>query len=129
MVLFKKGFAILAASFLAIYFAACSSSKNPASADGKKVLTVSVEETYKEYIESIKTKFEKENDVTVKIVEKQMFEQLEALPLDDPAGNAPDVMLAAYDRIGGLGQQGHLLDIKPSHTKSFGDKEMQRGNS
>nr|WGD72900.1 hypothetical protein P5668_13935 [Bacillus subtilis] len=83
MVLFKKGFAILAASFLAIgTFAACSSSKNPASADGKKVLTVSVEETYKEYIESIKTKFEKENDVTVKIVEKQMFEQLEALPLD-----------------------------------------------
>lgn len=126
MVLLKKGFAILAASFLAIGLAACQSSKNPASADGKKVLTVSVEETYKEYIESIKTKFEKENDVTVKIVEKQMFEQLEALPLDGPAGNAPDVMLAAYDRIGGLGQQGHLLDIKPSHTKSFGDKEMQQ---
>ncbi|MEC1752809.1 maltodextrin ABC transporter substrate-binding protein [Bacillus mojavensis] len=126
MVVFKKAFALLTASVLTFGLAACSSSKDPASSDGKKVLTVSVEETYKEYIESIKAKFEKENDVTIKIVEKQMFDQLEALPLDGPAGNAPDVMLAAYDRIGGLGQQGHLLDIKPSHTKSFGDKEMQQ---
>ncbi len=55
-----------------------------------------------------------------------MFEQLEALPLDGPAGNAPDVMLATYDRIGGLGQQGHLLEIKPSNTNSFGDKEMRQ---
>lgn len=90
------------------------------------MLTVSVEEVYKPYVESIKEGFEKENDVTVKIVEKPMFDQLEALPLDGPAGNAPDVMLAAYDRIGGLGQQGHLLEVKPSDTKSFGDKEMQQ---
>ncbi|WP_146738033.1 extracellular solute-binding protein, partial [Bacillus tropicus] len=89
-------------------------------------LTVSVEETYKKYIESIKGEFEKENNVTVNIAEKQMFDQLEALPLDGPAGNAPDVMLAAYDRIGSLAQQGHLLDLKPADTKSFGDKEMQQ---
>lgn len=35
-------------------------------------------------------------------------------------------MLAAYDRIGSLAQQGHLLDLKPADTKSFGDKEMQQ---
>ena len=40
------------------------------------MLTVSVEETYKAYVESIKKGFEKENDVTVKIVEKPMFDQL-----------------------------------------------------
>lgn len=55
-----------------------------------------------------------------------MFEQLEALPLDGPAGNAPDVMLAAYDRIGGLGQQGHLLDIKPSTQKALVIKKCSR---
>ncbi len=32
-----------------------------------------------------------------------MFEQLEALSLDGPAGKGPDVMMAAYDRIGALG--------------------------
>ncbi|KAA6447623.1 extracellular solute-binding protein [Bacillus swezeyi] len=123
---FKKGIALFLASVLTFGLAACSSSKDAASSGGKKVLTVSVEETYRNYVESIKADFEKENDVTVKIVEKPMFDQLEALPLDGPAGNAPDVMLAAYDRIGGLGQQGHLLEIEPSDTKSFGEKEMQQ---
>ncbi|MGN9863861.1 extracellular solute-binding protein [Bacillus swezeyi] len=123
---FKKGIALFLASVLTFGLAACSNSKDAASSGGKKVLTVSVEETYRNYVESIKADFEKENDVTVKIVEKPMFDQLEALPLDGPAGNAPDVMLAAYDRIGGLGQQGHLLEIEPSDTKSFGEKEMQQ---
>ncbi|ASB87410.1 extracellular solute-binding protein [Bacillus sonorensis] len=122
----KKGFALLLAAVLTFGLAACSGSKDTAGSGGKKVLTVSVEETYKNDVESIKDEFEKENDVTIKIVEKQMFDQLEALPLDGPAGNAPDVMLAAYDRIGGLGKQGHLLEIKPSGTDSFGDKEMQQ---
>ncbi|WP_307893526.1 extracellular solute-binding protein [Bacillus swezeyi] len=122
----KKGIALFLALVLTFGLAACSSSKDAASSGGKKVLTVSVEETYRNYVESIKADFEKENDVTVKIVEKPMFDQLEALPLDGPAGNAPDVMLAAYDRIGGLGQQGHLLEIEPSDTKSFGEKEMQQ---
>lgn len=122
----KKGLALLTASVLAFCLGACSNSKESAGSDGKKVLTVSVEETYKKYIESIKGEFEKENHVTINIAEKQMFDQLEALPLDGPAGNAPDVMLAAYDRIGSLAQQGHLLDLKPADTKSFGDKEMQQ---
>ncbi|MBU8786570.1 MULTISPECIES: extracellular solute-binding protein [Bacillus] len=122
----KKGLALLFASVLVFTLAACSGSKDAAGSDGKKVLTVSVEETYKDYVESIKADFEKENNATIKIVEKPMFDQLGALPLDGPAGNGPDVMLAAYDRIGGLGQQGHLLDIEPSDTKSFGDKEMRQ---
>ncbi|MCC9023506.1 extracellular solute-binding protein [Bacillus nakamurai] len=126
MAYFKKGLALLLVSVLIFVLTACSGAKDTAGSKGKKVLTVSVEETYKHYVESIKTDFEKENNVTIKIVEKPMFDQLEALPLDGPAGNAPDVMLAAYDRIGGLGQQGHLLDIKPSDTKSFGSKEMQQ---
>ncbi|NPC91721.1 extracellular solute-binding protein [Bacillus sp. WMMC1349] len=122
----KKVFALLLVAILTFGMAACSSSKKTGSSDGKKVLTVSVEEKYKDYIEKIKTDFEKKNDVTVEIVEKPMFDQLEALPLDGPAGNAPDVMLAAYDRIGGLGHQGHLLEMKPSDTKNFGDKEMKQ---
>ena len=55
-----------------------------------------------------------------------MFDQLEALPLDGPAGNAPDVMLAAYDRIGSLAQQGHLLDLKPADTKALEIKRCSR---
>lgn len=70
-----------------------------------------MEESYADYVNSIKGDFEKKNNCTVKVVKKPMFDQLEALPLDGPAGKAPDVMLASYDRIGGLGQQGHLLKL------------------
>ncbi|MFV5784517.1 extracellular solute-binding protein, partial [Pediococcus acidilactici] len=78
------------------------------SAEGKadegKTLTVSVDSGYKDYINEIKNTFEKENDVKIKLVEKDMFDQLESLALDGPAGKGPDVMMAAYDRIGALGQ-------------------------
>lgn len=47
----------------------------------------------------------------IKLVEKDMFDQLESLALDGPAGKGPDVMMAAYDRIGALGQQGHLAEV------------------
>ena len=40
-----------------------------------------------------------------------MFETLDAFALDGPAGLAPDVTIAPYDRIGGLGLQGHLAPV------------------
>lgn len=94
--------------------AACSSSNDKKTADSdsaKKTLTISVDQGYTEYMNKIKDKFEEDNDVTIKLVEKDMFEQLEALALDGPAGKAPDVMMSAYDRIGGLALQGHLAEV------------------
>ncbi|MGB6178042.1 extracellular solute-binding protein [Carnobacterium sp.] len=79
--------------------------------DDSTVLNVDVDERYTEYVRAIVADFEKENDVKVEITEKNMFDSIEALPLDGPAGIGTDVLIAPYDRIGILGEQGHLTEV------------------
>ena len=74
-------------------------------------IEVSVESGYVDYLNEIIPKFEEETGIKVEVTERGMFETLEALPLDGPAGLAPDVMIAPYDRIANLGQQGHLAEV------------------
>ena len=105
--------------------AACGNGNSSAEgeADEGKTLTVSVDSGYKDYINEIKNTFEKENDVKIKLVEKDMFDQLESLALDGPAGKGPDVMMAAYDRIGALGQQGHLAEVKLGNESAYDETD------
>lgn len=81
-------------------------------------LEVSVGSDYVDFINDKAAEFEEEYGVEVEVSEREMFETLEALPLDGPAGLSPDVTIAPYDRIGGLGQQGHL------HTVSLPDNDQ-----
>lgn len=74
-------------------------------------LKISVDKGYIEYVTQIKDKFEADNDIKIELIEADMFETLEALSLDGPAGTAPDVMMSAYDRMGVLGQQGHIAEV------------------
>ncbi|MGX7191631.1 extracellular solute-binding protein [Enterococcus lactis] len=105
--------------------AACGNGNSSAEEDTEegKTLTVSVDSGYKDYINEIKDTFEKENDVKIKLVEKDMFDQLESLALDGPAGKGPDVMMAAYDRIGVLGQQGHLAEVKLGNESAYDETD------
>lgn len=105
--------------------AACGNGgkSNSKAADDEKTLTISVDSGYTDYMNEIKGKFEKENDVKIKLVEKDMFDQLEALALDGPAGKGPDVMMAAYDRIGALGQQGHLAEVKLGNEADYDETD------
>lgn len=105
--------------------AACGNGNSSAEGDTEegKRLTVSVDSGYKDYINEIKDTFEKENDVKIKLVEKDMFDQLESLALDGPAGKGPDVMMAAYDRIGALGQQGHLAEVKLGNESAYDETD------
>lgn len=105
--------------------AACGNGNSSAEGDTEegKTLTVSVDSGYKDYINEIKDTFEKENDVNIKLVEKDMFDQLESLALDGPAGKGPDVMMAAYDRIGALGQQGHLAEVKLGNESAYDETD------
>ncbi|EGP5574516.1 extracellular solute-binding protein [Enterococcus faecium] len=105
--------------------AACGNGNSSAEGDTEegKTLTVSVDSGYKDYINEIKDRFEKENDVKIKLVEKDMFDQLESLALDGPAGKGPDVMMAAYDRIGALGQQGHLAEVKLGNESAYDETD------
>ncbi|TXU27503.1 Maltodextrin-binding protein MdxE precursor [Enterococcus faecium] len=105
--------------------AACGNGNSSAEGEAEegKTLTVSVDSGYKNYINEIKDTFEKENDVKIKLVEKDMFDQLESLALDGPAGKGPDVMMAAYDRIGALGQQGHLAEVKLGNESAYDETD------
>jgi arabinogalactan oligomer/maltooligosaccharide transport system substrate-binding protein len=116
---------------LMMALAACGSSGSSGNnSGGKKVLTVSVDSSsanigYVKYVNSIKGKFAKENNVTVKVVKKPWLDQLTALSLDGPAGKAPDVMFAPYDQVGSLGQQGQLLPVDKKML-NFLDQKGQR---
>ena len=76
-----------------------------------EVLEVGIDPNYTEFVEEIAPAFEEETGVSIEITEGDMFDTLEALPLDGPSGLAPDVFIAPYDRVGGLGQQGHLTPV------------------
>ncbi|TGA97116.1 extracellular solute-binding protein [Sporolactobacillus shoreae] len=125
----RKIVSALAIFGLIMALAACGSGgASNGNSGGKKVLTVSVDSSnaaYANFVNSIKGKFEKANNATVKIVKKPMFDQLTALSLDGPAGKAPDVMLAPYDRVGALGQQGQLLEVDKS-ILGFLNQKAQR---
>ncbi|RDW15609.1 extracellular solute-binding protein [Oceanobacillus chungangensis] len=100
-----------------LFLTACSDSEETSSGkeesgdSNSATLEVGIEEGYIDFVNEIVPKFEEEYDVTVTVTERDLFDTLEALPLDGPAGLAPDVMIAPYDRIGNLGQQGHLAEV------------------
>ncbi|MGX7014368.1 extracellular solute-binding protein [Vagococcus silagei] len=123
----RFGLGLLTAG-VALTLVACGGSKDKkeASKEDSNTLTVSVDKGYIKYLEKIKGDFEKENKVKVKLVEKDMFDQLDALSLDGPAGKAPDVMMSAYDRLGPLGQQGHLSEVKLTDTSIYDDRDKRQ---
>ncbi|MBC1768014.1 extracellular solute-binding protein [Listeria welshimeri] len=125
---FKKVGIVSAVLVMALSLAACGGGKDTSKSGSsdEKTLTVSVDAGYKDYVNKIKGDFEKDNDVKVKVVEKDMFETLEALPLDGPAGTAPDVMMSAFDRIGSLGQQGHLAEVKLGNKDDYDEKDQKQ---
>ncbi|MCU9612463.1 extracellular solute-binding protein [Caldibacillus lycopersici] len=109
-----KKVALGLAASSALLLAACGGGGDKSTDNGDKgtkTLTVAVDASYAEYLNKIIPAFEEENNVDVKVSEVDMFGNLESLPLDGPAGIAPDVMVAPFDRVGNLGQQGHLAEV------------------
>lgn len=113
-----KGAALLVASTAVL--AACSSNSSN-STDAGKTLTVYVDEGYKEYIEAAATEFEKDNDVDVTVKTGDALTGLDNLSLDNQSGSAPDVMMAPYDRVGSLGAEGQLSEVKLAETSKVDD--------
>lgn len=100
--------------------AACgSSSSSKESGSDSKTLTISVDTGYTKYIDSIKEKFEKENGVKIKVKEEAMTDTLDKLPTDGPTGAAADVMMAPYDRVGGLGSEGQIAEVSLGNKKQY----------
>ena len=92
---------------------ACGGKEEKSSEAKPKELIVSVEQdNYANFVNDVKGKFEKENDIKVKVVKKPMTDQCDAIQLDGPSGKGPDVFIAPNDRVGAMGKQGQLLETK-----------------
>nr|WP_283957918.1 extracellular solute-binding protein [Marinilactibacillus psychrotolerans] len=89
-------------------------------------IEVGVGEDYVEFVEAIVPAFEEEYDVEVTVSERDIFDTLEAVPLDGPAGLSPDVLLSPYDRIGGMGQQGHLSEMTLADDGRYDETDKQQ---
>lgn len=63
-----------------------SSEKDEGSSAG--TLEIGVEDGYIDYVKSIVPAFEEETGIKVKVTERDLFETLEALPLDGPLWNS-----------------------------------------
>ncbi len=127
----KLAFIAMLTSLLAL--AACGDSdegKEKSSDDGDSTaagtLEIGVEAGYIDYVKDIVPAFEEETGIKVTVTERDLFETLEALPLDGPAGIAPDVMIAPYDRVGNLGQQGHLAEYSFPDDGRYDDLDKQQ---
>ena len=110
----KLGMGVLATG-LALTLVGCGSSKSSSSSSSSKMdktLKVSADPSYKSYMKKMVPKFEKKYNVKVTVSYKAMLDEDDALKLDGPSGKGPDVLMAAYDRVGQMASQGQLSTVK-----------------
>ena len=103
--------------FAGFLLAACSNGSS-GSSEASKEINVYVDKGYKSYVEEAAKAFEKENGVklTSRLV-MLLVDWITFLLITNL--KAPDVMMAPYDRVGGLGSDGQLAEVtlnKDSHT-------------
>ena len=96
--------------FASLLLVACGGKKEDSSS-AKNSLTVYVDNGYKSYMEEAAKAFEKESGTKVTIKTGDALGGLDKLSLDNQSGKAPDVMMAPYDRVGGLGNDGQLAEV------------------
>ncbi|WP_078147591.1 MULTISPECIES: extracellular solute-binding protein [unclassified Exiguobacterium] len=80
-----------------------------------------------EGIKEAVARFEKENDVKVKVIEKTYAQQIEDLRLDGPAGTGPDVLTMPGDQIGTAVTEGLIKEIAltPEEQSIYTDVAIQ----
>ena len=124
---FMKSAAVLGTVTLAsLLLVACGSKTADKPADSgsseAKELTFYVEDQYKAFAESAAKAYEKESGVKVTIKTGDQMGGLDKLSLDNQSGQAADVMMAPYDRVGSLGTDGQLSEVKLSDGAKTDDK-------
>ena len=124
---FMKSAAVLGTATLAsLLLVACGSKTADKAADssasGSQEITFYVEDQYKAFAESAAQAYEKEAGVKVTIKTGDQMGGLDNLSLDNQSGKAADVMMAPYDRVGSLGKDGQLSEVKLSDGAKTDDK-------
>ena len=113
---FMKSAAVLGTATLAsLLLVACGSKTADKAADASsseaKEITFYVEDQYKAYAEKVAAAYEKESGTKVNIKSGDQLGGLDKLSLDNQSGQAADVMMAPYDRVGSLGTDGQLSEV------------------
>ncbi|VTY13818.1 extracellular solute-binding protein [uncultured Streptococcus sp.] len=124
---FMKSAAVLGTVTLAsLLLVACGSKPAEKAADSGssagKEITLYVEDQYKAYAETVAKAYEKESGTKVNIKSGDQLGGLDKLALDNQSGQAADVMMAPYDRVGSLGTDGQLSEVKVSDGAKADDK-------
>ena len=116
---FMKSAAVLGTVTLAsLLLVACGSKTADKPADSgsseAKEITLYVEDQYKAYAETVAKAYKEQSGTTVNIKSGDQLGGLDKLSLDNQSGQAADVMMAPYDRVGSLGTDGQLSEVKLS---------------
>ena len=124
---FMKSAAVLGTATLAsLLLVACGSKTADKAADTSsseaKEITLYVEDQYKAYAEKVAAAYEKESGTKVNIKSGDQMGGLDKLSLDNQSDQAADVMMAPYDRVGSLGTDGQLSEVKLSDGAKTDDK-------
>ena len=124
---FMKSAAVLGTTTLAsLLLVACGSKPAEKAADAGssagKEITLYVEDQYKAYAETVAKAYKEQSGTTVNIKSGDQMGGLDKLSLDNQSGQAPDVMMAPYDRVGSLGTDGQLSEVKLSDGAKTDDK-------
>ena len=124
---FMKSAAVLGTVTLAsLLLVACGSkpADKPAASGSSeaKEITLYVEDQYKAFAETVAKAYEKESGTKVNIKSGDQLGGLDKLSLDNQSGQAADVMMAPYDRVGSLGTDGQLSEVKLSDGAKTDDK-------
>lgn len=91
----------------------------------EETLVISAAGEY-DYVKNHIAKFEEEYGVKVELLDADMFEKIDGLALDGPAGTAPDVLIAPYDRIGSLAQTGLINEVALNEEAGYDDTDKQQ---
>ena len=124
---FMKSAAVLGTVTLAsLLLVACGSKTADKPADTgsseAKEITLYVEDQYKAYAETVAKAYKEQSGTTVNIKSGDQLGGLDKLSLDNQSGQAADVMMAPYDRVGSLGTDGQLSEVKLSDGAKTDDK-------
>jgi arabinogalactan oligomer / maltooligosaccharide transport system substrate-binding protein len=132
---YKKYFGILGSLALTLSMAACGPQESSNNADSKEApknkngydLLVWEDIEKGGGIKDAIAKFEEENDVTVKVVEKAYAQQIEDLRMDGPAGTGPDILTMPGDQIGTAVTEGLIKELNVSEdvTSIYTESAMQ----
>ena len=123
---FMKSAAVLGTATLAsLLLVACGSKTADKAADTSsseaKEITFYVEDQYKAFAEKVAAAYEKESGTKVNIKSGDQLGGLDKLSLDNQSGQAADVMMAPYDRVGSLGTDGQLSEVTLSEGAKTDD--------